>query len=291
MKVEKIIRLLKLNQMKKQIIVFLPLLSLGNSIKSANVKDLIIISLIFSFVTFSVYIFNDLCDFSEDRLHPYKKNRPIASESLTKQNAYFLLYTFLLLSLILLITSKFKNKNDIGILILVYLVINILYSRFKLKNINLVGVILVASGFPIRFTLGTMTLNLKFSYWGFTLIFLLAFFLLAGKRLQNFLMKSEKSNNSIYFWISTLLISVATFVSLYIAFISDEQIRAHWGINALLLSVIPMILGLIRYVEIVFVQRINQSRDVTDAFIFDYFILICGISFFLILFMGRLSVT
>ena len=83
----------------KNMALFGALLLTGTLFEKGLLVDVVFAFVAFSFATSATYIFNDLMDAKSDRLHPVKKNRPIASGKLPVFLAVLELLSFLFLSL------------------------------------------------------------------------------------------------------------------------------------------------------------------------------------------------
>ena len=171
----------------KNLLIFIPLICSG-FINAENVLNLIIGFFSFSFISSFVYIINDIKDIEKDKLHPRKKKRPLPSGKITKKRA-------ILISIILLIASLSFNyiiyKEILNVsfyLLLAYMIINVLYSM-GLKNIAILDIILLATGFIIRVYYGASIINVQVSDWLFLTILNASLFLGLGKR------KKELINN------------------------------------------------------------------------------------------------
>jgi len=150
----------------------------------------------------------------------------------------------------------------------------------------------VSLGFSIRFSIGTFVLNLAFSTWAFVLIMLLTMFMLSGKRFQTFLRgsHSESRESELQFWLLSMVTFGAFFAATYSGFISDPEVVGVWGREALIISVLPLGIGLVRFVELVIHPEKYLDSDATENMTQDLFLLISVLSFALILFMGRISI-
>jgi len=98
----------------------------------------------------AVYAFNDAQDAERDRVHDKKKDRPIASGRVSKRAAYFFAASLATLALALAVTCGIASAP---IIVSVYLAINLAYS-LGAKNIALLDVFLLSSGFMLRVLLG-----------------------------------------------------------------------------------------------------------------------------------------
>ncbi len=123
------IKLFRIKHWIKNLLLFVPIFFAG---KITNIHLLIAVSwafLAFSFCTSAHYIINDLKDLKYDRIHPQKRNRPLAKGEINKYAAIFCSILFLLLSIVLgtILGTQFI------LIIIFYLVLNLLYS-FKIKT-------------------------------------------------------------------------------------------------------------------------------------------------------------
>lgn len=132
---------------------------------------------VFSMLTSAIYIFNDIKDAPLDRLHPYKKRRPIASGAVPVRLAGLVGVLLLLLSLYLgyLLAPRFF------LAIFAYLLLQVLYMAF-FKNIIILDVISIASGFLLRIYAGLWLINDHLNIWFLLCIVSFALFVAVGKR-------------------------------------------------------------------------------------------------------------
>ncbi len=146
------------------------------SVKSAFLKTMLALVL-FCMISGAVYIMNDLHDVEEDRVHPEKRNRPIASGRLPGKIAvieYFLLL-FVALGLSTMLGFRF------AICLAAYFLMQTLYT-YVLKNKVLVDVFVIAIGFVIRVLVGTLAAGVYTSSWLLGCTFMAALFLILCKR-------------------------------------------------------------------------------------------------------------
>jgi 4-hydroxybenzoate polyprenyltransferase len=131
----------------------------------------------FNFASSATYIFNDIIDVKLDRLHPTKKNRPIASGQLSIPIAYF--ESGILALLAIFLASKLNPLFYFSVI--AYLVMQVLYS-LVLKNISTVDIIIIATGFIIRVYAGAFVIDAHLSVWFLLCVISVALFLASGKR-------------------------------------------------------------------------------------------------------------
>jgi len=287
-----LLKLIRFHQWNKQALIILPLIALGNTVQISDLGRLICVAIAFSFVASSVYILNDLQDMSQDKLDAVKSKRPLASGEISVQLGrlvgVFLLFSGLLLAFV---ANDKTNRLQVMSLFFVYLVSNLIYSIFHLKRVRIIGLTLVSLGFAIRFSIGTFVIDLEFSTWAFVLIMQLAMFMLSGKRFQTYLRSPLTKNRELelQFWLLSMVTFAAFFAATYSGFISDPEVVAVWGKEALIASVLPLGIGLVRFVELVIHSEKYQEEDATESMTKDVFLLILVFLFASILFIGRLN--
>ena len=189
-KIRNIFQLIRVKHWVKNILIFIPLICSG-LINYQNTLACIIGFFAFCFASSFVYVINDIKDIEKDKLHPTKRNRPLASGKIKKSTAIYIAVLMLILSISI---NTLINNNILNIslyILLSYIVINILYS-FGLKNIAIVDIILLASGFILRVYYGAAIINVAVSDWLFLTILSGSLFLGLGKRKKE-LINSEKS--------------------------------------------------------------------------------------------------
>ncbi|MBI2165405.1 MAG: decaprenyl-phosphate phosphoribosyltransferase [Chloroflexi bacterium] len=125
----------------------------------------------------AVYMFNDIIDRSQDRQHPTKRSRPIASGRLPVSWAAG--GSAILAAAAL--SAGFYLSVLLGMLMLVYAAINLSYSSF-LKRVVLLDVFVLSSGYVLRLVAGSVLIDVATSPWLYTTIGLGALFIVLGKR-------------------------------------------------------------------------------------------------------------
>lgn len=125
----------------------------------------------------TIYIINDLTDIEKDKLHPFKRNRPIASGKLPKQIAIFSI--FVLLSVALIFAASISSS--FFLLILIFIAMHIGYSLY-LKNLILFDILTISAGFILRVFSGEVATGYHLNIWLFLTVVSVALFLAIGKR-------------------------------------------------------------------------------------------------------------
>ncbi len=147
----------------------------------------------FCLISSSVYILNDVVDYEKDLLHEKKKNRPIASGRVTRIQASYFMMGLIALAMFI-ITSTTKNMGVLLILLL-YFLLTILYS-FRLKKIEIIDVLCIATGFILRMVSGAVAINVVVSPWILICTLFLSLYLGYNKRRSELvLIKSDASKH------------------------------------------------------------------------------------------------
>ena len=133
--------------------------------------------LVFTIFSSITYIFNDLVDVEADRKHPYKKSRPIASGGLPIPMAIFSLVVGVVVGL----SWAMQINYYLFISGLAYLILQIFYTSY-LKNVPIVDVIVIASGYLIRVYAGAFTISAHMDVWFLMTVIAASLFLAVGKR-------------------------------------------------------------------------------------------------------------
>jgi 4-hydroxybenzoate polyprenyltransferase len=165
-------------QWTKNVFIFAPLLFDLKLLEPYYVARTVAAAFLFSMLSGSVYLINDLTDAEKDRQHPTKRDRPLASGRLSRTWA---LGAAVLLPSVSLVLSAFLDPS-FAVIGLVYFVIQLAYS-LGLKNVVIVDVLIIASGFVLRVAAGSTVVDAaRFSPWLYVCMTLLALFLGFGKR-------------------------------------------------------------------------------------------------------------
>jgi len=273
----------------KNLFLFIPSFFAGHLFR---VEELITVSagaLAFSFVASGVYVINDYRDRHVDRLHPKKKFRPIASGEVGTGAAFTLI--------IVLVSSGLAGAAALNLsffyILLGYFALNLGYSM-GLKNIGIVDLFIVALGFLLRVYSGGVLADLYVTHWLSLMILLLALFLIIAKRRDDLLLNAQngtivrKSTQSynLEFITSCLTLLSAVVIVAYIMYTVSPEVTERFDSDYLFVTTIFVIAGIMRYLQIVFVE--NRSGSPTRIFMRDKFILatIAGwiLSFYLIIY-------
>ena len=289
MKLQEYIRLIRPHQWLKNLFVFLPLFFSGNMSNWNMLLSTIYAAMSFAFISSSIYCLNDIIDVETDKQHPEKRNRPIAKGSVSLQEAYTLMILMCLLAYGVLFLLGLNGKSIL--VISIYFVLNILYC-VNLKQIPLVDIFIVSSGFVLRIILGGLVCNIELSQWIILMTFLLSLFLAISKRLDDIRIYNEKkilirkniSHYNVEYIQLTLSIIASVTIVCYIMYTVDVDVVSRIDNHYLYLSSLLVILGVLRFLQIAIVEK--QCCSPTKILMKDKFIQICIVTwgvFFLVL--------
>jgi len=234
-------------QWVKNVLLFIPLVLAHKTQDVSLWVNSLYAFMAFTFVASSIYIVNDLSDIEVDKLHPTKKNRPIASGLVSKLQGSVLVIVLLLFAFLLVLDLP----SNFQIAIIIYLLATNLYT-FKLKSIALLDVITLSCLYTLRIIAGTFAIGVELSYWlmSFSIFFFLSLaFVKRYIELKNLLTTNVKKipgrgytvidiDNIRSFGIASGYLSILVFA----LYINDEAfIKLYsspfwlWGISLLLL--------------------------------------------------------
>lgn len=145
-------------------------------------------SIIFSLVSSTVYFINDLVDAPLDRKHPFKRKRPIAAGTLPVPIAVFVATLGIFISLILAL----KLSYFFFLACLAYFILQIAYS-VKLKHVEIVDLLVIATGFIIRVYSGAVVIDAHLSVWFLLCVIAVSLLLAVGKRRAELSLLADKA--------------------------------------------------------------------------------------------------
>lgn len=254
-----IIKCLRPKQWIKNTFIFLPLFFGGKILNTIALTQTTLAFVGFCLLASAIYIINDIADINEDKNHPFKKYRPIASGNVSIKNGICLSIILLIISFIIFWFSF--SSNDTLICWIAYLALNILYT-FALKKHAIVDVIVIALGFVIRLYLGAVVGDIILSNWIIVLMFILALFLAFGKRrddLNNLEINNSVSRKGIHVYsieyLNVILgILSAIIVVTYIQYTLSVEVIERFG-QYLFTTALFVLMGVLRYLQVIIVKK------------------------------------
>ena len=231
---------------------------------------------IFCLASSAVYLMNDIWDRNEDKKHPKKCLRPIASGNLPVAMAA----SAALLTSLTAVTGSFVMNWSFGLITTSYLLLNILYSKW-LKHMVILDVFSIASGFVLRVIAGAVVIDVVVSHWLLICTGLLALFLGFSKRRYELVALANDASlhrrvlgdyNPHFLDMMIGIVTSATLIGYILYAISDEMIqRVHT--DGLLLTVPFVLYGIFRYLYLVYHK--NHGGNPSNSLMTDRPLIIC----------------
>ncbi len=255
-----LVRLLRVKQWTKNAVVFAAFVfALGDRNQDLAAWELwkvCLAALAFSLVSSAVYIFNDLRDAPQDRLHPIKRHRPIAAGAVNPGLAVGIAGALLAAGL----GGAWRLGVDLLAVVAAYLVLQVAYT-LGLKRLALVDVVVIAIGFVLRALAGAVVIHVVISPWLLLCALLLALFLgLCKRRHEKVNLAGQGTRESLGSYderLLDLLISMMGGAALvcYSIYTLWPETVAKFGTPWLGATIPFVVFGLFRYMDLVYRQE------------------------------------
>lgn len=279
-----VLKLIRPRQWIKNFALFAAISFGGELFKMPVLSKVILGFIAFCVLSSATYILNDILDLKKDKLHPFKRARPIASGKVSMFEASVLFLTF--------VTVAFLLAQSVGTLFLgitlVYIIFQILYS-FIFKAISVFDILFIAAGYILRVLAGEVISGYHISAWLLLTTISLSLFLAVGKRrseltlLKNFqsshvteVRKSLSHYSEPLLHAFSTMFATSTFI-FYAMFTFLEYPRSGVRINAnlllpdflpgylqrkwLMVTILPVAYGLMRYMQDIYEKSEGESPD------------------------------
>lgn len=237
----------------------------------------------FCFLSSTTYIFNDILDVKKDKLHPFKRLRPIANGKISIFEAMIVLIVFFVLAMMISVSIGWLFT----LVSIAYLLLQVLYSTV-FKQITIFDILFIATGYILRILAGEAISNFHTSIWLLLTAVSLSLFLAVGKRrseltlLQNVKgARIDEVRKTLSHYSEALLDSFSTifatstfvFYSLFTFLANPRGIRI--GLDVLLpeflpyylnrkwlmITILPVIYGLMKYLQDIYEKKEGESPD------------------------------
>lgn len=266
------LRIIRMRQWIKNVFVLIPLFFGGALTDPDALTAGCITMMAYCFAASAIYCLNDIIDVDADRAHPVKCKRPIASGEVPVREAYGLMALMLVLSAGT--AALLSNALAVGGIIVFYVVLNVLYC-VRLKDSAIIDVCIVAFGFVLRILAGGVATGIVLSKWIVLMTFLLTLFLSFAKRRDDVLRMdatgvAPRKNTIRYnltFINQAITITGAVMLVCYIMYTVSPETIAHFHSDYLYLTSVPVLVGLLRYIQIAVVDK--KSGDPTKVVLKD----------------------
>ncbi len=257
--------LLRVPQWIKNFFIFVPLIFSQHLFDLNYVKISVLGFFIFSFVSSSIYIINDLIDINEDKTHPIKKFRPIPAGVISKSKAITIAIVFAIISFILL---QFTNAY-FGIAVLTYFSVTILYSG-GLKNIVILDVFTIALGFMLRILGGAFIINVEISSWLILTTMFISLFLGVMKRRSELKYVTGEDNSttrkvlvhySADFIDQMSTVTSAGVIICYALYTVSQRTVSIFNTEHLIYTTPFVVFGIFRYMYLVYIGKKGENTS------------------------------
>jgi 4-hydroxybenzoate polyprenyltransferase len=257
-----VLRLLRPVQWLKNFFIFAPLIFSKHLFVVGYVITAGEAFVIFALLSSAVYVFNDIADRESDRLHPTKRNRPIASGEISIPQAIGVAVVLLVIVGLLVTTLNVKFL----FIAATYFILNIGYSFF-LKQIILVDVFIVASGFMLRVLAGAFAIGVQVSEWLILCTLFVSLFLSVSKRRAELMMVKNTPNYEgravlrgydVEFLDQMMTVAASGVAISYALYTVAERTISVFGTSSLIFTTVFVLFGIFRYLYLV---RVRKTED------------------------------
>lgn len=282
-KVFNLIRLLRPRQWIKNLAVFAAITFAGELFDFPTLSKVILGFFVFSGLSSAIYIINDIFDLEKDKLHPFKKFRPLAHGDLSIPFALTIAIPLILISLCI----GFNINLTFFLLIIIYLSLQIFYSAF-LKHIAIIDILVVAAGYILRVYAGEFAAGLHISVWLLLTTISISLFLAIGKRRSELTLVSRQpaslvaaTRKSLSHYSERLLdvytsvFATSTFISyslftflenpkgfrISLEILMPDFLSAFFQRKWLMITIIPVIYGIMRYMQDIYEKHEGESPE------------------------------
>lgn len=251
-------------QWTKNLIVFAGIIFAQQLFQPGMLAKVVIGFVLFCLLSSAVYIFNDLRDLEQDRKHPAKSQRPLASGRLGPGAAVAALVIMTVMGL----GGAFWLGIPFGWVALAYWALMIVYSLW-LKQVVILDVFAISLGFVLRAVAGAEVIAVEISPWLLVCTLLLALFLALGKRRHELvLLEAEApqhrrilSQYSPYLLDQMIAVVTASTVLSYCLYTMWPQTVGKFGTTDLVYTVPFVLFGIFRYLYLIHQKGEGGSPD------------------------------
>lgn len=260
----------------KNLIVFAALVFAQVYMIPGKIGMAVLAFIAFNFATSAIYLINDIFDRENDKKHPIKCQRPIASGELSVSAASTAAFILIVASLGI---SVLTNPLTLATLI-TYILLNFAYS-VALKHVVIIDVMAIAAGFVLRAVAGGFAIDVPISAWLLVCTTLLALFLGFGKRRHELTLLTDNAiehrrsleHYSTPFLDQMISVVTASTVVAYAFYTLSPEVVEHFGTRWLSFTIPFVLYGVFRYLYLIFHKEMGGSP--TKLLLTDPPLLLC----------------
>lgn len=256
----------------KNLFLFLPAFFAARLSESEVLLNAFLGFVAFSLTASAVYVLNDLIDAPQDRNHPDKCRRPIASGAISQQQGIYIGTVLLITGLLL----SYFLRPEMLIYCVLYFAVNVAYS-LSLKHFAIIDVTLIGLGFLLRVLAGGAVTGVPVSHWLIVLTFLLALILGFAKRRGEFVVavgernfrKALEGYNLPFLDMSIVVCSTVAVVA-YLMYCFSPEVTGRIGSDRIYFTALFVVIGVLRYLQLTLV--FGKTESPTRALLRDGFL-------------------
>lgn len=255
---------LRPKQWTKNLLVFAGLLFSMNLFHTQSVVKALAAFVLFCILSGTVYVINDLLDLEQDKAHPVKCKRPLASGRLSKKVAVIAVIVLAVGGLVL----SFMLNLSFGIVALSYFLLMLGYT-LALKHMVILDVIVIAMGFVLRAVAGAMVIHVTISSWLLVCTIFLALFLGLSKRRHEMVLLGDEAKNhrkilgeySPYLLDQMVAVVTASTVMAYALYTTAPETVEKFQTRNLIFTLPFVLYGIFRYLYLVHQKKMGGSPE------------------------------
>ena len=255
--IKEYLKLMRVKHYFKNILIFLPLIFSGDLFNITKISVCLIGYIAFSLIASFVYIVNDIRDIENDKKHPVKRNRPLASGKISKKQG--IIFAIVLIGVAYMINAipvllKMLSINNYVVSMLfmtLYIIINIAYS-FGLKKQPIIDVVILVLGFLIRILYGSTITNIEVSNLLYLTVIAGSFYMGFGKRRNEIKKQGDTSREVLRrynkeFLDKNMYVCLTLSIVFYALWCVDANTIARMGNNLMAWTVPIVMIILMKY--------------------------------------------
>lgn len=282
-KLYKVLKLLRPKQWLKNFAIFATVVFTGQLFHGAIFMKILLGFIVFCGLSSAIYVINDIFDIHSDRMHPFKRFRPLAHGDITIPEAISISCCLMLFSFIF---ASFVSPSFFFCAV-IYLFLQLGYSLF-FKHIAVIDILSLAAGYMLRVYAGEFATGFRVSVWLLLTTIALSLFLAVGKRKSELTLIShlpaaslEATRKTLSHYSDTLLdmyasiFATATFIfyALFTFLQQPEGSKITLGIllpdylptffqrKWLMVTIVPVVYGLMRYLQDIYEKHEGESPE------------------------------
>lgn len=265
-----LLRSLRPHQWSKNLFVLPPLVFARELLNWPVASRALVAFVVFCGLSSAVYLLNDLIDRERDRLHPLKKNRPLAAGTLAVRTA--------IVALAALVFGSLAGAWALGprflVIAICYLALNLGYTLI-LKQVVILDVMAVSLGYVLRVMAGGAAISVAVSDWLLLCTIFLALFLTTSKRRHELLLlagdaagqREVLGRYSPAFLDQMINVVTASTLLSYALYATSPETAEKFGSAPLIYTVPFVLFGIFRYLYLVY--QVKDERSPTEAILTD----------------------